>query len=94
MAQLAVRVGHRLLAICSNVLNVIDSDDALNETLEVLACAQNVAITVYEGDKSGIGRATKDDCWQRNERLATYLPKVQRYFPNAHIRHGMITTVI
>ena len=30
-------------------------------------------ITVYEGDKSGIGRMTKPDCFQRNETLDNYI---------------------
>jgi hypothetical protein len=57
-----------------------------------------VYITVYEGDKSGVGRETKKDCWQRNERLYVYLEKFndyirKKYNHNANffkIKYGMI----
>lgn len=43
-------------------------------------------VTVYEGDRSGNGRETMPDCWQRNEKARAYL----RFFPGAHIAHGII----
>ena len=77
--------------ICSNVLNVIDNDDALNSLIARI-CDMSVIqepdgiyrmnpvfITVYEGDKSGTGCETKKDCWQRNERLRVYLEKFNNY---------------
>jgi hypothetical protein len=72
------------IIVCSNVLNVIDDDIALVELIKKLCDAIVVQlndgtyrmntcfITVYEGNKSGIGRETKKDCWQRNERLHVY----------------------
>ena len=62
---------------CSNVLNVIDDDETIAmiaKELVSIAAAHHarVVITVYEGDKSGIGRPTKIDCYQRNEKLAAY----------------------
>ena len=82
--------------VCSNVLNVIDSE------YEIETIAQNIMnivtitngfgfVTVYEGDRSGIGRATGTDQYQRNEPLKSYL----KYFsgnPKARvtIKKGMI----
>ena len=100
--------------VCSNVLNVIDNDKDLN-TLIGSICDMSVInlpdgtyrmnpvyITVYEGDKSGIGRQTKKDCWQRNEQLIFYLSKFNdyikhKYHHNANfftIKYGMIIGAI
>lgn len=100
--------------ICSNVLNVINDDDILQKTITTL-CNMIVArdskgvyrmqpcyISVYEGDKSGIGRVTKKDCWQRNERLVFYLTKFNDYVKEKYghssnfftIKYGMIVGVI
>ena len=80
------------MVFCSNVLNVIDSDDVVKGIAGFLtACAISgaaVMVTVYEGDKSGIGRATKADCYQRNEKIVDYL----KYFDkNFTIKKGVIT---
>lgn len=60
--------------VVSNVLNVIDSDYEMNWIHEYV---QNLGvpygITIYEGDKTGLGRETKKGCWQRNQRRETYL---------------------
>ena len=77
--------------VCSNVLNVIDSD------VSVKTVAWNIEnivsktggtgyVTVYEGDRSGAGRRTGSDQYQRNEPLRNYL----KYFRNATIKNGMI----
>jgi hypothetical protein len=102
------------VVICSNVLNVIDDDNALLSLIKDL-CDMIVFqltdgtyrmnpcyITVYEGDKLGIGRETKKDCWQRNERLSAYLDKFngyikKKYNHNANfftIKYGMIIGAI
>ena len=100
----------RKVVVCSNVLNVIDDDTALSELIQKLCDAivvqlddgtyrmNSCYITVYEGDKSGIGRETKKDCWQRNEQLIFYLSRFndyikQKYNHNANffkIKYGMI----
>lgn len=102
--------------VCSNVLNVIDNDQSLDDLISFL-CDVIVSttvepegiyymnpcyITVYEGDKSGVGRETKKDCWQRNERLSVYLKKFndyikKKYNHNANffkIKYGMIVGAI
>lgn len=98
------------VVVCSNVLNVIDDNMALLELIAKLCNAIVIQlndgtyrmnpcyITIYEGDKSGIGRETKKDCWQRNEQLITYLSRFndyikQKYDHNANfftIKYGMI----
>lgn len=81
-----------LIGICSNVLNVIDSEDAIIEVVEQLAkYTRQSFITVYEGDKSGIGKVTKNDCYQRNQKLDWYLQLILNktdYY--AEIKNGMI----
>lgn len=66
------------IAIISNVLNVID--DAKERAL-VLALASSKAniilITVYEGDKSGIGRVSQEDCWQENRKTKDYIEEIK-----------------
>ena len=51
-------------------------------------CGAAVMVTVYEGDKSGAGRVTKADCYQRNERIGEYL----KYFGEGFVvKKGVIT---
>ena len=77
--------------VCSNVLNVIDSDGEASRIChyieQVVGDTGGTAyVTVYEGDRSGVGRQTGRDQYQRNEPLREYL----RFFHNATIRNGMI----
>lgn len=77
--------------ICSNVLNVIDDDGTVRfiaDQIEYIAerTGGTAYITVYEGDRSGIGRQTGKDQYQRNEPLRSYL----RFFRNATVKNGMI----
>ena len=84
------------IIICSCVLNVINDDDVLNQLIASI-CDMSIVqepsgiyrmnpvyIAVYEGDKSGVGRQTKKDCWQRNERLSAYLEKFNDYVKNKY----------
>ena len=77
--------------ICSNVLNVIDDDDEVKKIArhieEITAVSGGTGfVTVYEGNRSGIGKVTGKDQYQRNAPLRSYL----RYFRNASIHNGMI----
>lgn len=77
--------------VCSNVLNVIDSDGEVSRICYQLekiteATGGTAYITVYEGDRSCVGRQTGRDQYQRNEPLREYL----RFFHNATIRNGVI----
>ena len=77
--------------VCSNVLNVIDDDDTVRKIarqIEEITTASGGTgyVTVYEGNRSGVGRQTGADQYQRNEPLRSYL----RFFRNAEIRNGML----
>lgn len=66
------------VAIISNVLNVIDDK---HEREMVLALASDMAntiiITVYEGNRSGIGKVSKADCWQENRKTEDYIDEIK-----------------
>ena len=69
-------------ATISNVLNVIKEKEA---RLDILRKAVHYAsgvtyIAVYEGDKSGKGKKTKEDCWQENRRTVDYVKEVEEVF--------------
>lgn len=74
----------------SNVLNVIESEDTrclvLLECFWLLKKGGKLYITVYEGDKSRVGRETKPDCWQENRPLRSYAKEVVRAYDGAKIK--------
>lgn len=78
------------LVICSNVLNVIDQPVGrlclIKACFEMLKPGGRLLVTVYEGDRSGIGRQTGPDQWQANARLTSYLPQIQYFSPEARVR--------
>ena len=87
----ASRTRNEVDIVCSNVLNVIDDADTIrniaNEIQTIVETTGGTAyITVYEGDRTCVGRATGHDQYQRNEPLRNYL----KYFPYGVIRNGMI----
>ena len=61
---------------CCNVLNVIDNNNViwsiLHEMFSMLNNHSKMYIQIYEGNKSGIGKETKSDCYQRNEKTVEY----------------------
>ena len=70
-----------VLGIVSNVLNVIQNPTYRKMILklsEKLSCI--TLITVYEGNKSGIGKITKADCWQENRKIIDYIPEIKQVF--------------
>ena len=87
-----IHSGKPLRVVCSNVLNVIDDAETVHSIARELAYLADrsggiVYVTVYEGNRSGEGRQTGPDQYQRNEPIQNYL----RFFPeSARIRSGMI----
>lgn len=86
-------VRHRIPVdiVCSNVLNVIDDDYVVRSivhfiTTLVAATGGTAYFTVYEGDRSGIGRKTGKDQYQRNQPLDYYV----RFFDRGRVQNGMI----
>ena len=77
-----------------NVLNVIEEPEhhvsALRLAHSSLKPGGRLFVGVYEGDKSGKGKQTGKDSYQRNERLGNYLNTVKSVFPNAKIHKGII----
>lgn len=62
------------LIICSNVLNVIDSNADIYDITKLLDSYRVTTVySIYEGDKSGIGCYTKPDCYQRNAKAGEYI---------------------
>ena len=62
--------------ICSNVLNVIKEDEIVQRIIDEIIQLSNTTpyfFKIYEGNKSGIGKQTKKDCWQRNQKTKDYL---------------------
>lgn len=69
------------IVVCSNVLNVIAVlDERLRILKEMKRLAPTVLITVYEGDKSRIGKETKKDCYQLNRYAADYIGELMQVF--------------
>lgn len=66
--------------VCANVLNVIrseiDYEAAIVDMFQMLNPLGSVYIQIYEGDRSGIGLPTKEDCWQRNEKKAEHFERI------------------
>lgn len=71
------------IVVCNNVLNVIDDDEELEYIVNGISCESSAVkhfFTIYEGDKTGIGKETKYDCWQRNQKVSEYIPMLKKYF--------------
>jgi hypothetical protein len=71
--------------VCSNVLNVIDDKDVIRDICYKAAQHKHFFVTVYEGNKSGIGKRSKEDCYQRNEKVKDYL----KFFPDSAVHDGL-----
>lgn len=65
------------LCVCANVLNVIQEDDIVRNIIAEVVKAKYWVIQIYEGDKQRQGRVSKEDCYQRNQKIVDYL----QYFP-------------
>lgn len=73
--------------VSSNVLNVIKAGrrDYLQSIFRRMKDIDELYITVYEGNKSGIGRMTSKDCWQENRRLESYVEEVMTAYKDTHM---------
>jgi hypothetical protein len=78
--------------ICNNVLNVIEEMEVINSILNHIASFDTVVyFSIYEGNKSGVGKITKSDCYQRNETIKEYVPMIKKYFSFVSVKNGIIT---
>lgn len=72
---------HYDVALCSNVLNVIsEKENRLDVLKKLKSLANTVYISVYEGDKTGVGKETKKDCYQLNKLTGWYIPEIVSVF--------------
>ena len=75
------------VAVLSNVLNVIPEQGIRYGTLRLAASlAPIILISVYQGNKSGIGKQTKPNCWQQNRKKASYLPEIKQALYQYHVQ--------
>jgi len=69
-------------ATVANVLNVIAEYEVREQVIRMATRAGRAYFHVYEGDRSGLGKKTRDG-WQEHRKLVTYLPEVSRHFDRA-----------
>lgn len=79
--------------VCSNVLNVIPWWEGVKRVSSLVHYLGYLArnryfLTIYEGNKSGVGQETKKDCWQWNKTTDCYLFTAQD-----DIKKGVITHI-
>ena len=71
------------IIMLNNVLNVIAEDnvlmDVLNQVCNYAGDNTDIYITIYEGDKSGVGKITTKG-YQRNEKLIKYTDYISEWF--------------
>lgn len=62
------------IVVCSNVLNVIQDDTEIQNILDYFDAlkGKKIYITIYEGDKSNIGKTTKLGTYQKNKPLKNW----------------------
>ena len=79
---------------CFNVLNVIKEESFRKKVIKECKRKKTKVIyfTVYEGNKSGEGAASKGKkrSWQNNMKLRDYLDEVKAVFPSCKVSKGMI----
>lgn len=80
--------------VCSNVLNVIDNIDVIYNILIFLSntghCDTKYIFSCYSGNKSGIGKETKKDCWQRNEKIKVWIERFEKYFNIDYVKNDVV----
>lgn len=85
---------------CHNVLNVIkdekDRSDVIKKVKSSMHPEKGVAhFTVYEGDRSGKGRATqKDQSWQNHRKTGDYVDEIKKHFPDHNVTRSGANIVV
>lgn len=81
-------------ATCHNVLNVIDTEasraNVILQAAKAIKPDGTAYFTVYEGDKSGVGKQTKSDSWQNNRKTKDYVGEIEKYFDDVKVKNGVI----
>lgn len=77
--------------ICSNVLNVVKEDCILKDIInDCMLHKGKTFFTVYEGDRSGEGKVTGQDQYQRNAKVKWYLDFIKNLGYKAKTYKGCI----
>ena len=88
----AINSGITMDIVCASVLNVIDDVDVVSGICDLFTMLHRISgcgvyIFISEGDRSGIGKQTGKDQYQRNELTRSY----QRFLPGSSIHGNTIT---
>ena len=85
------------LVVCCNVLNVIKEKQVRAEIIQKaydnLKNYGFAYFSVYEGDRTGIGKESKKDCWQENRKIGDYLPEIKNIFDKTEKKSNMIISL-
>lgn len=76
----------------NNVLNVVDQDgqvDIIDAVADYLKSRGTAYFLFYEGDKTGVGRKTRDG-WQENRRARSYMSQIVLRFDEIVRRGNLI----
>lgn len=79
-----------IVITCNNVLNVLQDNTLLEALAQIKKIAElthtnKIIFKIYEGDKSGKGKITKNDCYQRNEKTENYIQVITDKFNSFNI---------
>lgn len=75
------------IALCSNVLNVImEYENRILLLQKLKEIARKIYITVYEGNGSGEGKVSKNDCYQLNRKSGDYGPELVNVFGPGNVK--------
>lgn len=81
------------IIMLNNVLNVIAEDsvlmDVLGQVYDYAGDDTDIYITIYEGDKSGIGKVTTKG-YQRNQKLKEYKDYILEWFDVIDVRGNIL----
>ena len=79
------------LAIACNLLNVIDDDEEVKRIISLLVeHSDNTIFQIYTGNNSDIGKLTKNDCWQRNNKISWYVDLIRSMGYDANSKSNYI----
>lgn len=82
--------------LCSNVLNVVRSSSARRDIhAKIKALSKHDAVvffTVYEGDKSSVGRFTTKG-WQANRPTRHYIPELNKEYSRVEVFRSRLVIV-
>lgn len=79
------------IGICANVLNVIDSDEIIENIInEIKDCCKTAIFYIFEGDETGQGGETRKDCYQRNEKVDAYVELMSKLGYEPKVKGKMI----